>query len=71
MKIENLTKEQLLEMINDFEYYPAVTEDDDRAYILAYLEDEACGISQDDIKEYLENIEITKDNIHLYIEKIY
>lgn len=66
INLEKLTKEQLLEMINDFEYYPAVTEDDDRAYILAYLEDEACGISQDDIKEYLENIEITKDNIHLY-----
>lgn len=66
INLEKLTKEQLLEMINDFEYYPAVTEDDDRAYILAYLEDEACDISQDDIKEYLENIEITKDNIHLY-----
>ncbi|AXH16362.1 hypothetical protein CP985_03185 [Malaciobacter mytili LMG 24559] len=68
MTVENLSKKALLEMIESFEYYPAVTEADDRAYILAYLDDEACAISKDDIQEYIDAIEITEDNIHEFYE---
>lgn len=53
MTIENLTKEELLEMINSFEQYPAVTQADDKAFILAYLSDEACAISPKEISDYL------------------
>lgn len=53
MTKEDLTKKQLLELIEEFEYYPAVTEEDDEAYILAYLDDELCSISQEDIQEYI------------------
>jgi len=68
MKKENLSKSELLKMIGSFEHYPAVTDVDDRGYILAYLDDEASSISQDDIREYLAAITITKDNIHFYYE---
>lgn len=54
MKKEDLTKEQLLKMIENFEHYPAVTNENDEAYILAYLDDEACNISQVDIQEYID-----------------
>ena len=37
-ELEKLTKEQLLELVEHFEHYPSVTEEDDRAYILASLE---------------------------------
>lgn len=66
--VENLSKKTLLEMIESFENYPSVSEEDDRAYILAYLDDEACAISKDDIQEYIDAIEITKDNIHEFYE---
>ena len=68
MKKEDLPTSELLKMIDSFEHYPAVTDADDRGYILAYLDDEACSISEDEIKEYLDAIVITKDNIHLYYE---
>lgn len=69
-ELEKLTKEQLIQMIEYFEYYPAVTMEDDEDYILSYLEDESCTISKKEIAEYLlkQNVEITKDNIHLYYE---
>lgn len=70
-ELQKLTKEQLLELVEHFEHYPSVTEEDDKAYILTYLEDEACQISEEQILKYLLNIiivEITKDNIHLYYE---
>lgn len=70
-QLQKLTKEQLLELVEHFEHYPSVTEEDDKAYILTYLEDEACQISEEQILKYLLNIiivEITKDNIHLYYE---
>jgi len=53
MTTANLTKEQLLKMIQSFEHYPSVTYADDRAYILAYLEDESCSISKEEIQKYL------------------
>lgn len=64
-ELEKLTKEQLIQMIEHFEYYPAVTMDDDEDYILAYLEDESCGISKKEIAEYLfkSGVEITRENI--------
>ena len=68
-ELEKLTKEQLLELVEHFEHYPSVTEEDDRAYILAYLEDEACQISEEQILKYLLKtiiVEISEDNIHLY-----
>lgn len=67
-ELEKLTKEQLIAMIEKFEHYPSVTMDDDKCYILSYLEDESCTISEKEIAEYLlENgVKITKDNIHLY-----
>lgn len=70
-ELQKLTKEQLSELVEHFEHYPSVTEEDDKAYILTYLEDEACQISEEQILKYLLNIiivEITKDNIHLYYE---
>lgn len=57
MKKEDLTKWQLLELVESFEYYPSVTSEDDKAYILAYLEDESCNISSEEIKEYINNNE--------------
>ena len=68
-ELEKLTKEQLLELVEHFEHYPSVTEEDDRSYILAYLEDEACQISEEQILKYLLKtiiVEISEDNIHLY-----
>jgi hypothetical protein len=52
-ELEKLTKEQLLELVEHFEHYPSVTEEDDKAYILTYLEDEACQISEEQILKYL------------------
>ena len=68
-ELEKLTKEQLLELVEHFEHYPSVTEEDDKAYILTYLEDEACQISEEQILKYLLKttiVEISEDNIHLY-----
>lgn len=53
--LENLTKEQLLEILEHFEYYPSITEDDDRDYILAYFNDESCSISKEEIEEFIKN----------------
>ena len=63
MKKENLPTNELLKMIDSFEHYPAVTDEDDRAYILAYLDDEACSISEDEIEEYISSLDkfIIKD----------
>ena len=68
-ELQKLTKEQLLTLIKHFEYYPAVTDNDDIGYILAYLEDESCEINQNEILEYLYKevkLEITQENLHLY-----
>ncbi|MCT7648942.1 hypothetical protein [Aliarcobacter butzleri] len=68
-ELQKLTKEQLLELVEHFEHYPSVTEEDDKAYILAYIEDEACTISEEQILNYLLKtiiVEISEDNIHLY-----
>lgn len=68
-ELQKLTKEQLLELVEHFEHYPSVTEEDDKAYILTYLEDEACQISEEQILKYLLKtiiVEISEDNIHLY-----
>ena len=54
MTTNDLTKEQLLEMIENFEHYPSVTDKDDKAYILAYLEDESCSIGKDEIQKYID-----------------
>ena len=41
--------------------------EDDEAYIVAYLTDEACSISEEQILTYIKDkVEITEDNIHLY-----
>lgn len=57
-------------LVKTFEHYPAVTLKDGKDYILSYLEDESCGISEKEIGAYLlkNHAEITKDNIHLYYE---
>jgi hypothetical protein len=68
MTKENLTKKDLLKMIESFEHYPAVTQADDKAFILAYLDDEACSISEEEIKNYISNFEITTDNIQKYYQ---
>ena len=69
-ELEKLTKKQLIELVETFEYYPAVTLKDCKDYILSYLEDEACNISREEIAEYLmkNGAEITQENIHLYYE---
>ena len=68
-ELKKLTKEQLLELVEHFEHYPSVTEEDDKAYILTYLEDEAFQISEEQILEYLFKtiiIDFTENNLHLY-----
>lgn len=40
-QLEKLTKKVLVELVENFEHYPSVTIEDDEAYILAYLQDEA------------------------------
>ena len=69
-ELKKLNTKQLIELVKTFEHYPSVTLKDGKDYILSYLEDEACTISKKEIAEYLlnNNVEITKDNIHLYYE---
>lgn len=70
-ELKKLTTKQLIKLVKTFEHYPAVTLKDGKDYILSYLEDEACSISEKEIVEYLlkngdkinqENILIDKDN---------
>ena len=67
-ELKKLTKNQLVELVAHFEHYPAVTEENDRDYILAYLEDESCTIKEDEILEYMfkMGVEITEENLPLY-----
>ena len=67
-ELNKLTKNQLVELVAHFEHYPAVTEESDRDYILAYLEDESCTIKEDEILEYMfkMGVEITEENLPLY-----
>ena len=67
-ELNKLTKNQLVELVAHFEHYPAVTEENDRDYILAYLEDESCTIKEDEILEYMfkMGVEITEENLPLY-----
>ena len=67
-ELKKLTKNQLVELVAHFEHYPAVTEESDRDYILAYLEDESCTIKEDEILEYMfkMGVEITEENLPLY-----
>lgn len=67
-ELNKLTTNQLIELIKTFEHYPAVTLKDGKDYILSYLEDESCTISEDEIFQYLlkHGATITIDNIHLY-----
>ena len=67
-ELNKLTKNQLVELVAHFEHYPAVTEENDRDYILAYLEDESCAIKEDEILEYMfkMGVEITEENLPLY-----
>lgn len=51
--LESMSKEEILIMIESFEYYPAVTGDDDKSYIIAYLNDEACSVSRNEIYTYI------------------
>lgn len=53
--LNDLTKEQLLEIVENLEHYPSITEDDDRDYILAYFNDESCSISKEEIEEFIKN----------------
>ncbi|WP_418181276.1 hypothetical protein ACNSOL_12270 (plasmid) [Aliarcobacter lanthieri] len=53
--LNDLTKEQLLEIVEHFEHYPSVTENDDKDYVLAYFKDESCLISEDQIQEFIKN----------------
>ena len=48
-----LNKDELLSIVDNFEHYPAVSKEDDEAYIIAYLVDEACSISQDEMYNYI------------------
>lgn len=67
-ELKKLTKNQLVELVAHFEHYPAVTEESDRDYILAYLEDESCTIKEDEILEYMfkMGVEITEENLPYY-----
>ena len=67
-ELEKLTTKQLIKLVKTFEHYPAVTLKDGKDYILSYLEDEACTISEKEIAEYLlkSGVEITQENIHLF-----
>lgn len=67
-ELNKLTKNQLVELVAHFEHYPAVTEESDRDYILAYLEDESCTIKEDEILEYMfkMGVEITEENLPYY-----
>ena len=67
-ELNKLTKNQLVELVAHFEHYPAVTEENDRDYILAYLEDESCTIKEDEILEYMfkMGVEITEENLPYY-----
>lgn len=69
-ELEKLTTKQLIKLVKTFEHYPAVTLKDGKDYILSYLEDEACTISEKEIAEYLlkSGVEITQENIHLFYE---
>ena len=69
-ELKKLNTKQLIELVKTFEHYPSVTLKDGKAYILSYLEDEACTISKKEIAEYLlkNGAEITKENIHVYYE---
>ncbi|MFA7084741.1 MAG: hypothetical protein WC141_09420 [Arcobacteraceae bacterium] len=69
MTKENLTKEQLLKMLQHFEHYPTVTYADDRAYILAYLEDESCSISRNEIEKYIDENFRTIDELCPHCKK--
>jgi len=55
--LDSMSKEELLILIEYFEYYPAVTIEDDKYYIIAYLNDEACSISKYELSKYLTNKE--------------
>ncbi len=67
-ELNKLTKNQLVELVAHFEHYPAVSKENDRDYILAYLEDESCTIKEDEILEYMfkMGVEITEENLPLY-----
>ena len=52
-KLENLSKKDLIIMVEEFEHYPSVTMENDKSYIIAYLDDEACTISSKQIEDYL------------------
>ena len=69
-ELEKLTTKQLIKLVKTFEHYPAVTLKDGKDYILSYLEDEACSISEKEIAEYLlkNGVLITKENIHLFYQ---
>lgn len=69
-ELEKLTTKQLIKLVKTFEHYPAVTLKDGKDYILSYLEDEACTISEKEIAEYLlkNGVEITQENIHLFYQ---
>jgi len=51
--LNKMTKEELLIMISCFERYPSVTRKDDKPYIIAYLLDESCVVSQRELKTYI------------------
>lgn len=68
-ELAKLSKEQLIKMVTDFEHYPAVDSEDDEGYILAYLEDEACTLEEEDIAKYLFDnnlVQITQNNVQLF-----
>jgi hypothetical protein len=56
ISLELITKKSLLKMINELEYYSSVTNRDSKAYILAYLKDEACQTNTDDIIKYFKDL---------------
>ncbi len=61
--INDLSKEELLTIVNHFEHYPSVTEDSDESEIRAYFEDEAFQISPEQVNQFIDNKLI--DNSHL------